>query len=390
MGSPEYIRLINALSEIATEWSRPELHSTLLTKNEMNKFNKDLEMGWFSSSSNRVEEFENAVANFTGFNNAIAVNSGTAALHSMLLAVGVKPEDEVIIPGASFVATANAVLNSGAVPHFFDIELPRLGISTENLATFLKKSTKFQNGFAYNGKSGRRIGAILNVDYAGYLPSHSQISKLAEEWGIPYLSDSAGSFGSLQNGAHVGKLADATAVSFNGNKVLTTGGGGIILTDDYLIAEKLRTISQVARIKHPFEVSHSGFGLNYRMIGLAASLGMAQLDNLTSRMKLKQKLHTKYSESIQGFRGAKIYTQGLDSDDLPNHWLNLLVLDKPNPNELIEVITSFHSKGLMVRRSWTPLSTLPHLRRFQVTGSKNTETVYDSTVMLPSSVKFSD
>jgi perosamine synthetase len=388
MLAKKYLELVENLCNVAALYSRKELYSTVLTEDELIKVKEEIENGWFSTASSRVRDFEDAISNFTGFKYAIAVNSGSAALHSMLLASGIEKEDEVILPAASFVATPNAVLNCGAVPHFIDIDKQTLGIDVKLLKDMLENQTKIKNGKLINAKSGKRIGAILNVDFAGYPGNHFEVSNLAREWKIPYLSDSAGSLGTIQRNKHVGFFCDAAAISLNGNKVMTTGGGGFVLTNIDELALKVREISQVGRVSHPYEVTHSGFGLNYRMLGTSASLGLAQVSHLQSRLALKEALNSEYVKSIAGSQEFNIYSPLKEFNVEPNYWLNVLQIHSIEEKLLIEIIELFQAKGYMVRRSWTPLFLLPHLKKFEVTGRRNTMSIYDGTIMLPSSVNY--
>ena len=384
----KYIELVENLCSVANIYSRKELYSTILTQDEVIQVTSEIQSGWFSSASIRVGEFEDAMSIFTKFKHAIAVNSGSAALHSMLLASGIDRADEVILPAASFVATANAILNCGAIPHFIDIDKSSMGIDINLLKDFLENQTTIKNGKVINTRSGNRIGAILNVDFAGYPGNHLEISNLAREWKIPYLSDSAGSLGTMQFKRHVGSFCDAIAISLNGNKVMTTGGGGFVLTDIDELASKVREISQVGRVTHPYEVTHSGFGLNYRMLGTSAAIGLAQMSHLHSRLALKQSLNTEYTKAIAGANEFHIYSAPSDLMAEPNYWLNVLILQNTEEKLLIDVVELFQSKGYLVRRSWTPLFLLPHLSEFEVTGRNNTMSIYNSSIMLPSSVNY--
>ena len=323
-----------------------------------------IETGWVSSSGAWITKFEEEICNFTGAKYAIAVTNGTVGLRLALHCAGVKPNDEVIIPPLSFVATANAVSHLGAVPHFIDIEKNNLGLCPKKLQERLEKVGLKQSGFVLNKETGRKIKAILPVHVFGMPANIDDIKNVADHWGLKIIEDAAEALGSRHyiDGSliHCGLSGDLGIISFNGNKIITSGGGGMLITNNYELAERCRFLSTTAKINHPWEFNHTETGWNDRMPNLNAALGVSQLENIQNKINMKKILFQKYKENISGIEGVELIKK--DSKNLNNNWLINIRFKNKNKDEALlareNLLKKAHSQGIFLRPVWKLLNQL--------------------------------
>ena len=315
-----------------------------------------LDTGYVSSVGEYVEKFERSIEGYTGAKYAIAVVNGTSALHAALKIAGVGPMDEVLVPTLSFVATANAVMYCGAIPHFIDAEEEALGINIPKLRKYLQEYTIQANKVCINKLTKKIIRAIIPMHTFGHPVDMFELGKICEEFNILIVEDAAEALGSHYKGAHVGTFGVMGVLSFNGNKIITTGGGGAILTNNEEMAAKLKHITTTAKIKHMWEYRHDEVGFNYRMPNLNASLGCAQLASLTEKLEKKKKLHESYRQQFESVLGARLVTA--KSGTTPNYWLETLVLSDELSSELGSILIKLNDAGYMSRPVWTPLHKL--------------------------------
>ena len=320
-----------------------------------------LDSGWVSSSGEWVNKFEQALCNYTNAKYAIAVNNGTSALRLALHLIGVQQGDEVLVPPLSFVATANAISHLGAIPHFVDIETSTLGMSPKALERRLNEIATLVSGRLINKETGRRISAVLPVHVFGNPAQIIALKKLASFWNLPIVEDSAEALGSWHNGVHCGLFGAIGIISFNGNKLITTGGGGALLTNSDNLAQRARHLSTTAKLPHRWEFEHDSIAWNDRMPNINAALGLAQLDNLESRLEAKQTLYARYFKEFSRNLGVELMTTTQDS--ISNNWLITLRFTDPDPlksrDRLISFLTNAHQQGLLLRPVWKPLNLLP-------------------------------
>ena len=344
------------------------LHEPYFKDTEVMKYLKDcINTGWVSSSGNWVNAFEEEICKFTGSKYAVAVTNGTVGLRLALHCVGVKPNDEVIIPPFTFVATANSICHLGASPHFVDIEPDNLSLSSRFLEERLKRIGTKRNGEVYNNVSGRRIAAIMPVHVFGIPADIYEIKKIADNWGLPIIEDSAEALGSRifqknqSSYIHCGLIGDLGVISFNGNKIITTGGGGMIITNNKKLAEKCRHLSTTAKKSHKWEFEHDEVGWNDRMPNINAALGIAQLKVINKRIKQKNKLLSLYKESFANFENIELVQD--HSKNIKNNWLiNLRFLDSNRKAFVLkkkELLNKAHSEGILLRPAWKLLHELP-------------------------------
>ena len=357
------------------------LHRPVFDGNERRYLVECIDSNFVSSVGRRVAEFEEAVAGFTGVKNAVATVNGTSALHVALLLAGVRAGDEVISQALTFIATCNSISYTGAMPVFVDVDLDTMGLSPEMLDAFLKRSAQKTPDGAVNRYSGRRIAACVPMHTFGFPCRIREIIEICSDWGIKVIEDAAESLGSYVGDLHTGTFSSMAALSFNGNKVITTGGGGMILTNDDELALKAKHLTTTGKLPHPYEFVHDRVAYNYRMPNLNAALGCAQMERLPHILEAKSLVATRWESFCKNF-GVDFFTAL--KDDTPNNWLNAIILDNRESRDAFLKFTN--EQGVMTRPIWTLMSKLPMFENCQSDGLQNSLWLEDRVVNLPSSV----
>lgn len=317
--------------------------------------------GWVSSAGTWVKRFEDEICQFTGAEHAIAVVNGTSGLRLALHLVGVVPNSEVIIPPLSFVATANAVAHLGAIPNFSDIHSSTLALDPVALSHYLSDIAVKTDSGTINRRTNRLISAIMPVHVFGFPAPINEIVKVGLEWNIPIVEDAAEALGSWSNNIHCGLCGSVGVISFNGNKIITTGGGGVLITNDCHLAKSARHLSTTAKLSHPWEFYHDSIGWNDRMPNLNAALGVAQLEDLDRRLSAKLLLFQQYQDAFQCLSGVELLHSIPNA--IANNWLITLRLTNSSPIEALslrnEILSLAHHSGILLRPSWSLLNQLP-------------------------------
>ncbi len=357
------------------------LHRPVFEGNERQYLVDCIDSNFVSSVGEKVIELENKIAEFTGSKFAIATSNGTSALHAAIHISGVRPGDEVISQALTFIATCNAITYAGAKPIFIDADLDTMGLSPTALRNFLEEyAEKTVNG-TFNKYSGKKISACIPMHTFGFPCRIKEISIICADWNIALIEDAAESLGSYVNNQHTGTFASMATLSFNGNKVITTGGGGMIITDDPDLAKRAKHITTTSKVTHPYEFFHDETGYNYRMPNLNAALGCAQMERLEEFLIAKAKLANQWQTFFEN-SGIDFFT-AIDGNKA-NHWLNTLVL---NSREVRDEFLKFTNKNdVMTRPIWTLMSKLPMFKDCQTDGLKNSIWLEDRVVNIPSSV----
>ena len=351
-------RAMEALRRVIGEsQSMVGLHEPCFCGREWAYVKDCLDTGWVSSVGGYVERFEKQLVDITGCGHAVATSSGTAALHTCLLLAGVNRGDEVLIPSLSFVATANAVTYTGAIPHFVDCDEGTLGIDPDKIAAYLREIAHIKNGHCYNRNTGKRITALVAVHVFGHPCRIDAIAEVAAGNRITLIEDAAESLGSTYRGLHTGRWGRLAALSFNGNKTATTGGGGAVLTDDKGLAEKAKHVTTTAKVVHRWRYWHDQVGYNYRLPNLNAAVGCAQLEQLQKLLNSKRELARRYKEEFANVAGIRFVSEPSDSSS--NYWLCALLLDNDHAGELELLLRRTNDAGIMTRPVWSLLSSLP-------------------------------
>jgi perosamine synthetase len=357
--SADLVQAIRDACRKALPAQRPlALHEPDLGEREERYLHECLRSGWVSTAGPFVERFEQALCRMTGAHHAIATVNGTSALHAALLAVGVRRDDEVLVPALTFVATANAVAYCGAVPHLMDACPASLGVDAAALEAYLARHAQLAGGRALNRATGRPLRALIVMHTFGHPADMDALQALAERWQIALVEDAAESLGSTYKGRHTGTLGRIGTLSFNGNKTVTTGGGGAILTDDPAMAAKARHLCTTARLEAGWNFVHDTVGFNYRMPSLNAALGLAQLERLPQLLAAKERLARRYAEAFANVPEGRFFVPDAQ-DRSSNHWLNAFILDDAYTVLRDEVLTALNADGIRARPAWTPMHRLP-------------------------------
>lgn len=359
------------------------LHTPSFEGNEWRYVKECIDTSWVSSVGSYVDRFEKQLAEYVGVERAIAVVNGTAALHISLLLAGVQSGDEVLIPSLSFVATANAVAYCNATPHFVDSSMETLGIDVERLSLYLKEITKLTGNECINKHTGNRIRAIVPMHTFGHPVDLEPLIELCDEYHLIMVEDAAESLGSYYKGKHTGSFGLLSAMSFNGNKIITTGGGGAILTNSNELADRAKHLTTTAKTPHRWSYYHDEIGYNYRMPNINAALGCAQLESLPKLIDNKRKLAQRYSNELKDIAGIKFLEEPMFAKS--NYWLNAVMLERNFAQYRNDVLEITNTNGIMTRPAWNLLHTLPMFRnspRMEITESQN---IADRLINLPSS-----
>lgn len=336
------------------------LHEPQFSGNEWTYVKECLDTGWVSSVGKFVDRFEEMLADYTGVCHAVAVVNGTAALHICLKIVDVLPGDEVLVPTLTFVATANAVTYCGAIPHFVDSEEKTLGVDPRKLECYLTEIAEIKLNGCFNKKTGRRIKAVVPMHTFGHPVDLDPLVELCNRYKLILVEDAAESLGSYYKGHHAGNWGKVSSLSFNGNKVVTTGGGGAILTNDYSLAKLAKHLTTTAKIPHKWALNHDYIGYNYRLPNINAALGCAQLEQLPYFLKKKRAISERYQKVFSEITGIKFFSE--PDFACSNYWLNALLLDEKFARERNNILEQTNNNGIMTRPAWVLMHRLDMFR----------------------------
>jgi aminotransferase in exopolysaccharide biosynthesis len=359
------------------------LHEPLFFGNEIKYLKETITTNLVSSVGPFVKKFEDQITKFTKSKYTISVVNGTEALHLSLVACGVKKNDEVLVPTITFVGTANAIVYSGATPHFVDSEFETLGIDPLKLEKYLEKITIKKGKFYFNKKTKRKIKAIIPVHVFGNICQIDKILKIAKKYNLLVIEDAAEALGSFFKNKHAGTFGLVGCFSFNGNKIMTTGGGGAIITNDKLLAKKIKHLSTTAKIDHRWEYIHDAVGYNFRMPNLNAALGSAQIENLNKFLKSKRKLFIRYCKEFLKFNDVRLIMNPEFSKS--NNWLNTILIRNSSIKKRNKVLSLAQKNQIFLRPVWKPLHQLKHFRSMPKMNLENAKKIYISCINLPSS-----
>ena len=358
------------------------LHEPCFIGNEKKYLNECIDTTFVSSVGKFVDSFEEEVAKFTGAKYAIATVNGTAALHMAFLMAGVEPDDEVITQALTFVATCNAISYIGAKPVFVDVDKRTMGLSPEKLKSFLSKETKMVNGECINRQTNKRIKAVVPMHTFGLPISMDQLCEVCEKFNLVVIEDAAESLGSSFNNRYTGTFGTLGTLSFNGNKTITTGGGGMILTNDETLALKAKHLTTTAKVPHRWDFEHDQIAYNYRLPNINAALGCAQMEKLDVILANKRALAKKYEDFFED-KGVKFISE--PKGTIANYWLNALVLKNLETRNQFLQETNDH--GVMTRPIWKLMSNLNIFKDAQKSDLENSLWLEERVVNIPSSVK---
>ena len=359
------------------------LHEPSFDGNEWVYLKQCLDSNYVSSVGKFVDQFELSLANYTGAKYAISVVNGTAALQIALKLAGVNSGEEVLLPALTFVATANAISYLGAIPHFVDSEESTLGIDVVKLREYLSANTEKQSDLCINKSTKRVIRALVPMHTFGHPSDLEQLLLIARDFNLVLVEDAAESLGSFYKGQHTGTFGLLGTLSFNGNKTVTTGGGGAILTNDEALARRAKHLTTTAKIAHRWEFDHDEIGYNYRMPNINAALGCAQMEKLPEKISSKRELFKRYQEEFNLISGASIFEEPKNCHS--NYWLQTLLLDDDNLDLRDSVLEASNKEGIMTRPAWKLMSNLAPYRNSPAMSLVGANSLYRRVINLPSS-----
>jgi perosamine synthetase len=345
-----------------------------------------LDTGWVSSAGSYVSRFEDLLAEITGCRRVVATVNGTTALEVCLTLAGVQRGDEVLCPSLTFVATANAISHCGSIPHFIDACPERFSVSPDALSARLNEVAMITDRGTVNRETGRRISALCVMHCFGHPAAISDLLAVCSNFQIPLIEDAAEALGSTYKSKHTGRFGLLSATSFNGNKILTTGGGGAIFTEDEELANRARHLTSTAKLAHAYEFRHDEVGWNYRLPNLNAALGLAQLEVLDRIVSAKRNLFESYRKQLSHIPEIAVLREPPDSTS--NYWLNSIVLPETGNLELRNrVLEELNGAGLQSRPIWVPMHMLDMYRSCPRGYLGVSESLYRRVVNIPSSAE---
>ncbi len=360
-----------------------KLHEPTFDGNEIQYVQDCIKSTYVSSVGKYVDQFEIELAKYTGAKYAVSLVNGTSALHLALKLAGVKAGDEVLIQAFNFVAVANAITYCGATPHFVDIENENLGIDPIKLQNYLSEISKKTGELTENVVTGRCIKALVVMHTFGHPSKMDELLEVAKKFNLVLIEDAAESIGSYYNKKHTGTMGLLGTMSFNGNKTITTGGGGAVLTNNLELAKHAKHLSTTAKISHKWAFKHDEIGYNYRMPNINAALGCAQLEQLPNKLEKKKKLFDKYKIEFSKIKGVSIIEEPENCKS--NYWLQTLTLDSPSLSMRDNILENLNAAGYMSRPGWDLLNSLDPFIDSPSMSLETSKLLFESLINIPSS-----
>ena len=358
------------------------LHEPKFIGNEKKYLNQCIDTTFVSSVGKFVDQFEEKIAKYTGAKYAIATINGTSALHISLILAGVEEDNEVITQPLNFVASCNAISYCNAEPIFIDVDRDTMGLSPSALKSFLENNTLIKDKQCINKKTNKVIKACIPMHSYGHPCRIDEIKKICNEYYIFLIEDAAESVGSFYKNKHTGTFGELGAMSFNGNKIITAGGGGCIITNNEVLAKKAKHLTTTAKVSHKWDFNHDMVGYNYRMPNINAALLIAQLEKLNDFIINKRNLANKYEAY---FKNTDYNFFKEPKDCKSNYWLNSIILNEKLQRD--KFLKETNANGVMTRPIWNLMNKLPMFKDAQCDNLKNSEWLSERVVNIPSSVR---
>lgn len=378
-----YEKTINFIKELYGNQEFTPLSVPKFIGNEKKYLDECIDTTFVSSVGKFVDRFENDMAAYTGAKKAVVCVSGTNALHMAMMLVGVERDDEVLTQALTFIATCNAISYIGAHPVFIDVDKCTMGLSPDAVKAWLVKNAEMRNGQCYNKGTGRRVKACVPMHTFGHPVRIEELVDVCNEYRIELVEDAAESIGSKYKGKHTGLFGKVGALSFNGNKTITTGGGGMLLFMDEELGALAKHLTTQAKVPHRWEFRHDHIGYNYRMPNINAALGCAQLEHLDEFIADKRETAKAYAEFFKSIDDIDFFTE--PENCFSNYWLNVVMLKDKNAQQAF--LQETNDNGVMTRPIWELMNRLPMFENCEHDGLENTIWFADRVVNIPSSVK---
>lgn len=360
-----------------------QLHTPVFKGNEKKYLNDCIDSTYVSSVGKYVDRFEDMIKEYTGTSKAVVCVNGTNALHMALILSGVEKDDEVLTQALTFVATCNAISYIGAYPVFLDVDKDTMGLSPDAVEAWLKRNVIIKDNSSYNKNSGRRVKACIPMHTFGHPVHLDKLVDVCNRFHLELIEDAAESLGSFYKGKHTGTFGSIGAISFNGNKTITTGGGGILLFNDEKLGKFAKHLTTQAKIPHKWEFSHDNIGYNYRMPNINAAIGCAQLEQIEYFLSNKRETAEKYNSFFSNFPEITFFLEPRGCKS--NYWLNSIILkDKKTQQDFLEYT---NNQNIATRPIWQLMNRLPMFAQCETNNLFNSEWLADRVVNLPSSVR---
>ncbi|WP_440910920.1 LegC family aminotransferase [Candidatus Pelagibacter sp.] len=379
-----FIKNFCTLTKKKFKKSTIELHEPFFKKNEITYLNKCINQKIVSTHGKLTEKFEKKLSKYTKIKYITATNSGTSSIHIALIALGLKRFDEVLIPNLNYIASANCVLYLGGIPHFIDTKPETPFIDLKKLEDYLNKNTKKINGICINLKTKRRIHSIMTTHIFGHIDEIIKLKNLAKKFNIKLVEDASEALGSFFNNQHAGSYGDVGIISFNGNKIITTGGGGAIVTNSSKLSQKIRELVTICRKKNTIEYDYNDLGYNYRMPSINAALGLAQMESLKFFLKTKKKIYKNYKEISKNFEEFELIKEPKNCES--NYWLQGIILKKNSLSYRNQLIKFMNKNGIKSRPVWKLMSKIKYLKKYDHMDLSNSINLEKKIINLPSGI----
>lgn len=379
----EYKDIVQFIHELYKSEEFIPLHVPTFGGNEKKYLNECLDTTFVSSVGKFVDRFEEMTAEYTGAAKAVVCVNGTNALHMAMLLSRVERDDEIITQALTFIATCNAISYIGAHPIFIDVDKDTMGLSPTAVENWLKEHAEIKNNICYNKKSGRRIKACIPMHTFGHPVHLDELIEVCNKYHLELIEDAAESLGSFYKGKHTGTFGKIGAISYNGNKTITTGGGGMLLFQDEELGKFAKHLTTQAKIPHRWEFVHDHIGYNYRMPNINAALGCAQMEQIDSFLDNKRKTAHAYQAFFETIPDIDFFTE--PENCRSNYWLNAIVLKDKQTQQ--DFLTFSNDNGVMTRPIWELMNRLPMFSNCEKDELENSEWLADRVVNIPSSVR---
>ncbi len=380
------LQIIQKIKNVLGDLSQPiPLHEPYFLGNEKKYLENCINSRYVSYIGEYVKKFEENLCEHTHAKAALAVVSGTAALHLALKLIGIEPQDEVLLPSLTFVATANAVSYCGAIPHLVEVDEDTLGVDPEKLDHYLSTIIDQHSSQCINKVTGRKIKALIVVHVFGHPVDLDPLLALCQKYGIELIEDSAQALGSEYKNRPVGNVGRIACLSFNGNKIITTGGGGTLLFQDIELANKAKHLSTTARVAGNQFFNHDQIGFNYRMPNINAAIGCAQLERLDIKLKQKRKLANSYIQEFTNIDEVKIFQEPNYAKS--NYWLNTLILNNPSLENVKNLLNELNNNNILARPAWSLMHHLPMYKNSPRMDLAVSQKLFNSIINLPSTAE---
>ncbi len=374
--------IINLIKNLLGKGPHP-LHEPSMGREEIDFVNRTIKKNFVSTKGIYVQKFEKRIQNYTNSKYVSSLINGTQAIFIALKVLNIKSNDEVLVPALTFIGTVNAITYLGAEPHFVDSRIDDFGIDCKKLENYLSKIVVIKNNKSVNKKTGRIIKAIIPVHVFGHPCDIEGVMNLSKKFKLKVVEDAAECFGSFYKKKHLGTFGDIGCLSFNGNKIITTGGGGAVLTSNKKINDKIKHLITTAKVEHKWEYIHDQVGFNFRLPSLNAAFGIAQIKKINQFLKLKRKLFLKYQNVFNKIEGVKLYKEKKHSKS--NYWLQTIILEKKFCHFKNALIKNGHKKKIYMRPAWRLISELKPYKKKQKMNLDGSRKIYKQVINLPSS-----